>query len=240
MEKFEICIEDGSTVLSKFSTEQNESSIQLYDWQRRAIDFFFVRNQGIFEVTTGAGKTFFSITILKEILEREPDLKCLIVVPKNIILEDTWFKELYNNGFSLRDIGVYYGQIKEFGRITITNMQNLQNIPMDYFQIRIFDECFSEDTKVLIYKNKKYYNIPIKKIVDNKLKCVVPSFNIKTQKIENKKIINWYKIKEKREVLDIELVDGIVLTVTPEQLLYTEKGYIQANKLKNNDELLKW
>lgn len=240
-QQFEIQIEDGSTVLSSFVVEQNTSSVSLYDWQRRAIDFFFSSNFNcIFEVTTGAGKTFCSIEIIKRVREIDPDINVLIVVPKNVILEDTWFRELYNNGISLLEIGVFYGKIKEISKITITNMHNLNRINLDIFDMVIYDECFSGDTNVLIYNDGQYKNIPIKEIVNKKEKYIVPSFNVKTGKIEHKKISNWFKIKEKRDVLDIELHDGTILTVTPEQLLYTEKGYVQANKLKDGDKLLKW
>jgi len=158
MKDFDILINDGSDTLSQFVVEQNTSSIQLYDWQRQAIEFFFKNNKAIFEVTTGAGKTFCSIEILKEVLIKDPEVKILIVVPKNVILEDTWFKELYDNGINLRDIGVFYGKIKEYGKITITNMQNISNIPLELFDMAIFDEIHNYGTERLL----PYVNHPFK------------------------------------------------------------------------------
>ena len=237
MKDFNICIKDGSDTLSQFIVEQNTSSIQLYDWQRQAIEFFFKTNKAIFEVTTGADKTFCSIEILKEVLSIDPDVKTLIVVPKNVILEDTWFKELYDNGISLRDIGVYYGKIKEYSKITITNMQNLANIPLELFDAAIFDECFSEDTNIKIIKDNKIIEKNIKEIVLNEENNNVLSYNIKTKKIEKKSIIGWYEIEKKREVIDLFFDNDKKLTVTPEQLIYTNKGYKKAKDITENDNI---
>lgn len=101
-------------------------------------------------VVHNSGKTFCSIQIIKELIKREPNIKILIIVPKNVILETTWFKELYENGISLTEIGVYYGAIKEFGKITITNMQNIQYIPFEIFDCAIFDEIHNYGTKRLL------------------------------------------------------------------------------------------
>jgi len=104
---------------------------------------FFIHN---------SGKTRFAIELIKQIWETEPFKRVLIVVPKNIILESTWQKELYENGISLKDIGLYYGDCKEYGKVTVTNMQNLHNIAMDIFTggIIIFDECHNYGTERLL------------------------------------------------------------------------------------------
>ena len=241
MTEFGIQMEDDCSILPSIVTDQNEGCIDLYEQQTNAIKYFFEHNfKAVFEVTTGAGKTFCSIQIIKEIWKTEPDCKILIVVPKNVILENTWFKELFDNGISLTKIGVYYGAVKEFGQITITNMQNIEYIPFELFDCAIFDECFSGNTNVLTFDGIKYINIPIKQIVDKKISCIVPSFNIITGKIENQKIINWYKIEDKRKVLDIILEDETISTVTPEQLLFDGEKYIKANKLKVGDDLITW
>lgn len=148
---FGICIDDGSVCLPEFVVEQNTSSVSLYDWQRKAIDFFFFCNKAIFECATGTGKTFFAIEIMKRVWQIEPNVKVLIVVPKNIILEDTWFRELYANGIGLQDIGVYYGSIKEYGKkVTVTNMQSLGRVELDIFDMVIFDEVHNYGTEKLL------------------------------------------------------------------------------------------
>ena len=97
-----------------------------------------------------SGKTHCSIEIIKKVLEKEPEIRILIVVPKNVILESGWYKELYDAGISLKDIGVYYGNIKEYAKITITNMQNLDNIQLEIFGFICLDEIHNYATKRLL------------------------------------------------------------------------------------------
>ena len=161
MEQFGINIEDGSTQVSDLAVEQNSSSLELYDWQQRAINYFFSRNKAVFEVTTGAGKTFCTIEILKRVIAENPDIYVLIVVPKNVILETTWYKELYDAGIHLKDIGVYYGNIKEYSKITITNMQNISKIALDIFGMVIFDEIHNYGTKRLLPYIQRHFDYKI-------------------------------------------------------------------------------
>ena len=149
MGDFDIHINDDSEVLSQFAVEENTKSMSLHDWQREAINFFFKHNKAIFTVSTGAGKTFCAIEIIKKIWNIDPESRVLIVVPKNVILETGWYKELYDAGISLRDIGVYYGAAKEICKITITNMQSIHRLPMEEFEVCIFDEVHNYCTKRL-------------------------------------------------------------------------------------------
>lgn len=158
-EDFNIQINDGSNIISDLAVKENTKYLSLHDWQINSIKFFFDNNcQAIFEVATGSGKTFCAIEILKKVLEKEPNINTLIVVPKNIILESGWYKELYDAGMKLQDIGVYYGNIKEYAKITITNMQNFKNINFELFDFVIFDECHNYGT----VNNLKYLKIPMK------------------------------------------------------------------------------
>ena len=151
MEQFGILIDDGAIKVPQYVIKQNTDRVELYDWQQRAIEYFFNNDTtAIFEVTTGAGKTYCAIQILKEIWKQDPEVKTLIVVPKNVILEDTWFKELYDAGISLREIGVYYGNIKEYGKVTITNMQSIHKIALELFDCIIFDEVHNYGTERLL------------------------------------------------------------------------------------------
>jgi superfamily II DNA or RNA helicase len=127
---------------------------ELHEWQNAALDYFKEHNQCIFEAATGTGKTFLTIALIKYVLSEHPDYKVLIVVPKNVILEDTWYKELASQ-FSLVDIGLYYGEVKEESRITITNMQNIHRLNLGEYQFHIYDELHNYMTsRMLIHLNK--------------------------------------------------------------------------------------
>lgn len=148
---FSVQIEDDNeNSFDDFSTKQNENYLELHNWQTRAIKFFFKENSALFEVCTGAGKTYCAIEILKEIWKIEPELKVLIVVPKNVIMETGWYSELYNAGISLTKIGVYYGRIKETAQVTITNMQNIERINLKNYEVVIWDEIHNYCTPRMI------------------------------------------------------------------------------------------
>lgn len=99
-------------------------------------------------IVHNSGKSFLAVEIIKRIFEKEPKMKVLIVVPKNVILEDTWYPEMYKNGINLPDIGVFYGKVKEYAKITLTNVQNLSHIELPKFNCIILDECHNVTERI--------------------------------------------------------------------------------------------
>jgi superfamily II DNA or RNA helicase len=161
-DKFNIQIEDGSEQVSDFSLKENIKYLNLFNWQQEAINFFFNSNcKALYEVVTGAGKTLLAIELIKNILLKDPTIRVLIVVPKNVILETGWYKELYDHGINLDKIGVFYGAIKEYSQVTITNMQSLDKVAFDMFDCVVLDECHNYGTKKLM----KILEVPKKYVI---------------------------------------------------------------------------
>jgi superfamily II DNA or RNA helicase len=129
-----------------------------YEWQNEAIDVFIKNKKLIVEVATGAGKTFFSIQTIKQLLKKEPNLKILIVSPKIVILKN-WQQELLKNGFCVVDVGMYYSAIKDYARITLTTNASIKNINLNLFDFLVVDEVhntFTPRFKKVYDKNFKY------------------------------------------------------------------------------------
>jgi len=142
---------DKEEIIPQYAVEQTAKISTLREWQRKAIEFFFLNNnKAIYECCTGSGKTFMAIEILKRIWATDSSLKALIIVPKNVIMETGWYKELKDAGIPIQDIGVYYGNIKEISKVTITNIQNISKLPMELFDILIPDEVHWFGTKRLL------------------------------------------------------------------------------------------
>ncbi len=132
--------------------------IKNYKWQEEAIEQFSKDKKMIAEVATGAGKTFFAIQTIKKLLEQEPSLKVLIVSPKIVIL-DNWNTELQNNGFVFTDIGFYYGEMKNYSKITLTTNASISKVNLDLFDYLIVDEIhntFTTRFKSIYSMNWKY------------------------------------------------------------------------------------
>ena len=135
---------------------------KLHDWQEKAMEFFFSHKcQAIFECGTGTGKTRLAIELIGEVWKRDPEVNFLIVVPKNVILETGWYKELSGYGISIADIGAFYGLAKEYGKVTLTNMQNLDDVEMERFDGIIFDEVHTYTTSRLLEVVKKPFKYKI-------------------------------------------------------------------------------
>ena len=137
--------------LDDFVSMQDTNYVSMRDWQRRAkIAFVKSAYKLILESATGSGKSFAAISLIKHIIKIDPKVRTLIVVPKNVILETGWYKELVDAGMPIQDIGVYYGNIKEYSKITLTNMQNLKKIPLELFDFLILDEVHNYATDNLL------------------------------------------------------------------------------------------
>lgn len=82
--------------------------------------------------------------------------------------------------------------------------------------------------------------IPIGKIVNDKIKCNVKSFNRDTGQIEWKPITNWYNNGISTDWITIKAKTNKKfrsLTCTPNHNIYTEAGYIPANNLNVGDKI---
>lgn len=167
--EFGIQIDDGMETLSDYTSNLNITGTMLREWQIRAKEFFFNHNCiALFEVSTGSGKTFAAIDLIKEIWKTNPDAKFLIVVPKNVILERGWYPELKDAGVPIQDIGIFYGAIKEYAKVTITNMQSINKMALEIFDGIIYDEVHNYLTKTMtpILKRKFKYKLGLSATID--------------------------------------------------------------------------
>jgi predicted DNA-binding WGR domain protein len=88
-----------------------------------------------------------------------------------------------------------------------------------YIQPKL-DGCLSGDSLLM---TKKHGLKTIKEIVENKLDCLVKSFNIRKNRTEYKKVISWYKnrkLDNKVQWFEIELTDGRKLNLTGNHKVY--------------------
>src|SRR5690554_4100085 len=67
--------------------------INLYDWQRNAIDRWFSEKRGTMKVVTGAGKTILALAIIEKLHRENPNLRVAITVPTIVLLKQ-WRDEI--------------------------------------------------------------------------------------------------------------------------------------------------
>jgi superfamily II DNA or RNA helicase len=93
--------------------------MKLRDYQPEIINRFFENPQSVQEVATGAGKTVITAALSDAI---SPYGRSVVIVPNKSLVTQT-YKDYVNMGL---DVGVYFGDEKEFGRKhTICTWQSL-------------------------------------------------------------------------------------------------------------------
>lgn len=97
--------------------------------------------------------------------------------------------------------------------------------------------CVERSTMV---ETQEYGEIPIGKIVDNKLQCHIKAFDITTQTVIFVPIGDWYLMKNDGEWYDIELEDGRKLTITGNNPVWVPEinGYRRVDELIGTESLL--
>jgi hypothetical protein len=76
-----------------------------------------------------------------------------------------------------------------------------------------------------------------KPIEDVKEKDMIIGFDFKTKKQQIQEVIEIYVRDYDGDLIEIYMKNGNVLKVTPDHKIYTNRGWIPANKLTENDEL---
>lgn len=91
--------------------------------------------------------------------------------------------------------------------------------------------CFKADAK--IQTNSGMINI-----CDIKVGDIVLSYNFEKNLIENMNVTKLYERHYNGEMITIETDDGKIITCTPNHKVYTNRGYVRADKLTTKDEVM--
>jgi hypothetical protein len=199
----------------------------------------------ILALDMGLGKSYASIIAAKELNFN----RTLIVCPATLKLN--WKKELMIAGEKEKDIAVVDGNDWKNAKWVIINYDILRNfhhmpqagvkasdLPLTAIQIAKFDlviadECFPYKTIV----KTNIGDLPIGRIVEEHLNVKVLSYNEVNGNLEYKEIDRFIK-KNNSIVLKLSLNNGLFIECTQSHKIYVHnKGYIEADKIKINDEL---
>ena len=222
--------------------EENKP-ILLRDYQVEIINNFLSNPQSIQEVATGAGKTITTAALSYSVQNYG---RSIVIVPNKSLVVQT---EVDYKNVGL-DVGVYFGDRKEIGKQhTICTWQSLNNmmkktksheaeIPIDEFiqdvVCVIIDECFDGNSLVLTPSGY----IPIKNVnsgdtiinYSEELKIFKEDIVIK----QHKNLTN--SMSEK--MYELEFDTGTKIKVTGNHKFLTNLGWIRADELNENHEIL--
>jgi len=118
------------------------------DWQKIAIQSWVDhKHRGIAKVVTGGGKTFFAMMCIKQLADKNPDLRFLIVVP-TLALKDQWTLDLIDDLEVSREEIYSHGIDKSIlpqHRIVLMVINSARNYSSDVTKLGewmlIVDEC---------------------------------------------------------------------------------------------------
>jgi len=219
--------------------------ITLRDDQVEIVNRFFDHTQALQEVATGAGKTIMTAT-LAHCAEKYG--RTVTIVPNKDLVTQTE-EDFKNVGL---DVGVYYGDRKETGRThTICTWQSLnildkksKNWDNDYaltlsgflddVNTVIVDECFSGDTMITTPTGKT-------QIKDLKIGDKVINLCEKHNVFKEDTIIKIHKNLTHtmhEAMLELEFDNGQYIKVTANHKFLTDKGWVRADELTNDLEIV--
>ena len=136
-------------------------------------------------------------------------------------------------------IGLVGGGINDKKDITIYSAQSATEDDIKDSNMVMFDECFPANTLITLNDNTKK---TIKEIVDNKLTPYIPTYNIKTNKIEYNKIYNHGKKINNKKLYKIKILDDNnnihEVICTEDHKIYANNKYIQAKDLQLSQNVI--
>ena len=216
-------------------------SLTYRDHQDKSIKIALKKGRGVIVIPTAGGKTLIMSGIIESLRlsMNKPDAKALVIVPSLQLVTQTT-KDFENYG--MQRVTKWSGDNipDPNATTTIAGTQILLSEKsdltiLDNVDLLLVDECIRKNTLICTDKgNKKIQNI--------KIGDLVKTYNIKTQKVEYKPVLNTWRNLNKsnsyEEFLEIELENGNIVHLTPNHKVYTNNGYKRADELLETDEIL--
>lgn len=200
------------------------------DYQVEIVNTLIKEGNGIAVAATASGKTLCAAALCD--LYGKHNLRTLTIVPdKNLIVQTRGVYLHYQ-----LDVGEYSGERKDLSHTHIVSTwQSLQNNPaiMKLFQVVIVDECLDKNTKIKMADGRET-SIKDIAIGDN-----VISFNIQTNSFETDEVIKIHKnISALENFYLLEFDNGQKIKITGNHKILTTSGYIRADKLTEDHEII--
>ena len=226
----------------KGHTKEGEP-ISLRDYQVEIINRFLENPQCIQEVATGAGKTLITAALSASVQSYG---RSIVIVPSKDLVRQTE-ADYINMGL---DVGVLFGDRKEYTKThTICTWQSLNALLkntknyeadvtiQDFIEgvvCVMVDECFDGNARVLTPSGY----MPIKDLKENDQ---VINYSEKTKEFKVDKIVKQHKnltTSVTENMYKLEFDNGSVIEVTGNHKFLTNKGWVRADELTADHEII--
>ena len=217
--------------------------MELRDYQVEIINNFLKNPQCIQEIATGAGKTVITAALSNAVALYG---RTIVIVPNKSLVTQT--EKDYVN--MQQDVGVYFGDRKEWGRqhtictwqslnILLKNTKNsVGDVTIGEFledvACVIVDECFAEDSQVLTPWGCK----PIK---DIKSGDKVINYSETTKEFKVDTVVKQHKNLTNsvcETMFELEFDNGKKIQVTGNHKFLTDQGWVRADALTEDHKII--
>lgn len=237
-----------------------------FPYQLEGIQYGLNHDKWLLLDAPGLGKTLQIIYIAEELKARGLIEHCLIICGVNT-LKTNWKEEIHKH--SKLDCMVLGEHISKKGNVSYSSVkaraEQLYNPISEFFIITNVETFRSNDVIAALDSSKNKINmivvdeihrclsyntlidtnkgkIKIGDIVKNKLNVLIKSYDSKNNKVEYKKIDNYYEVENKKELLELSIEDEKQcihkIICTPDHKLFTfNRGYIKAKNVTPEDKL---
>lgn len=207
------------------------SNINTYPYQEEAVNRAVAAKNGIVVMPCGAGKTQTALEIISRI-----GGKALWLTHTQDLLNQSM-----NRAKSVYDLPaeaygtITGGKINIGSAITFATVQTMAKVDLSdlkyAFDCVIVDECMPGDTRITTPYGYKL----LKNLCNGD---IITSYNRTTGKTENKKVINTFKSKA-HDIVNVNLSNGEIITCTGNHPIFTQRGWVDAERLENNDYVMR-
>lgn len=203
-------------------------------YQEESIEACLKYKSGIIVAATASGKSCIITYIIKALMDNNYIKKTLIIVP-TINLVTQFHSDMIEYGIPETQIGRVYAKIKQFDKdIVISTWQTLSKNydKLKSFDCVIADECLNGDTLIKTPNGL----VPIKNIQigDN-----VISYNIEQKKFETDIVCNVFNnLSSTEKMYELEFDNGSKLQITGNHKILTKRGYVRADCLTEDDNVI--
>lgn len=228
--------------------------IELRDYQREAVERVYnswnAGNRNVLAVLpTGAGKSVIMSDVVKEFTNRNKH--CAVIAHRNELVSQMSC-HLARAGVVHRIIAsnstvaqITRKHRKLFGKSfinpsTFTAVVGVDTVISRYENLKewgrqidlwVQDECFPSGTKITTPDG-------FKNIEDIKVGDSVVAFNEKNQRFAVKKVISLFKKEKPKQMVSLTFAGHHAIKCTENHPFYTKRGWVRADKLTTNDEVL--
>jgi len=230
-----INISNFKKIITKELIEKQKETMEPWEHQWDTAELLLQAKRGITKSATSSGKSYTITMVSQYLLYNHYVEKILLVVPRSDLVVQ-FQRDLEEYGFDMNRVGLYFGKVKDNDKdLLIATWQSLQNIDerdfFEQFDSLIIDECFTGNCLVSTEQGQKM-------IKDVKRGEKVWSYNEESKKKELKEIKKIYKNRTiSKKLLKITLENGKFFRCTPNHLIKTQRGWVEAKDLNEEDEL---